>query len=180
MSIISSWINSTLYPDENTVNLESSKLLDISNALSNLKRNISTLAHENNSSSTIENIARNIAERIPTMVVVGTQSSGKSSVLNKIMRFPILPTGSMMVTRTPISIELRTNDSNEPEVVEIGEYRDGVWNCNSRINVDSAVVGGSVEKSKVDKIRRALEKLLILLLVIKKCCGHSYKCKSKT
>ena len=29
-----------------------------------------------------------------------------------------------MVTRTPISIELRTNDSNEPEIVEIGEYRE--------------------------------------------------------
>ena len=43
---------------------------------------------------------------IPRIVVVGTQSSGKTSVLNGIIGLPILPTGSTITTRTPIHIEL--------------------------------------------------------------------------
>ena len=38
---------------------------------------------------------------IPNIVVVGTQSSGKSSVLNSLIGMDILPTGKQMVTRTP-------------------------------------------------------------------------------
>ena len=37
---------------------------------------------------------------------MGTQSSGKSSVLNSIMSMDILPTGKNMVTRTPLDIRL--------------------------------------------------------------------------
>lgn len=43
---------------------------------------------------------------LPKLVVVGTQSSGKSSVLNSIMAMDILPTGKNMVTRTPLNIQL--------------------------------------------------------------------------
>ena len=39
---------------------------------------------------------------IPKMVVIGTQSSGKSSVLNRILRMDLLPVGRQMVTRTPL------------------------------------------------------------------------------
>lgn len=38
----------------------------------------------------------------PQLVVVGTQSSGKSSVLNSLIQSDILPTGQNMVTRTPL------------------------------------------------------------------------------
>jgi len=43
---------------------------------------------------------------IPRIVVVGTQSSGKTSVLSGIIGLPILPTGSTIITRPPIHIEL--------------------------------------------------------------------------
>ena len=43
---------------------------------------------------------------VPRLVVVGTQSAGKTSVLNGIIGIPILPTGTQITTRTPIHIEL--------------------------------------------------------------------------
>ena len=43
---------------------------------------------------------------IPKLVVVGSQSSGKSSILNSILGMDILPTGSNMVTRGPLQLEL--------------------------------------------------------------------------
>lgn len=161
MSLISSWINNTLYSVDTKPDMDSSKLLDISNALSNLKRTLNVLQNEEfekkENVETIEQIAKGIGERIPTMIVVGTQSSGKSSVLNKIMKFPILPTGSMMVTRTPISIELRTNtDRGENEYVEIGEYREGKWYSNGKIIVNTEQEYDINEK--VEKIKRGLEK----------------------
>jgi len=48
----------------------------------------------------------------PRMVVVGTQSSGKSSVLNGIMGIEILPTGKDMVTRSPLVLELQNADDS--------------------------------------------------------------------
>ena len=44
--------------------------------------------------------------KVPKIVVVGSQSSGKSSLLNSILSFEILPTGKNMVTRTPLNLEL--------------------------------------------------------------------------
>jgi len=43
---------------------------------------------------------------VPRLVVVGTQSSGKSSLLNGIMAADILPLGEQMVTRAPLSLQL--------------------------------------------------------------------------
>ena len=43
---------------------------------------------------------------IPRLVVVGSQSSGKSSLLNSILGMDILPTGNNMVTRAPLQLEL--------------------------------------------------------------------------
>ena len=61
-------------------------------------------------SSCISNLDNNIIDT-PSMVVVGTQSSGKSSVLNSIMRMDLLPTGSVMTTRCPIILNLRHNSN---------------------------------------------------------------------
>ena len=68
----------------------------------------------------------------PQLVVVGTQSSGKSSVLNNIIQWDILPTGQNMVTRTPLQIELiptpRDENSTGPEsTLHLGEWIDGTW-----------------------------------------------------
>jgi GTP-binding protein EngB required for normal cell division len=53
----------------------------------------------------------------PRVVVMGTQSTGKSSVLNNIIGFDVLPTGKNMVTRTPISIHLIRSECKYPKLV---------------------------------------------------------------
>jgi len=60
--------------------------------------------------------------KLPRLVVVGSQSSGKSSVLNSIITMNILPTGSEMVTRTPLSMELSPILNPNESSIEFGEY----------------------------------------------------------
>jgi GTP-binding protein EngB required for normal cell division len=60
--------------------------------------------------------------KLPRLVVVGSQSSGKSSVLNSIITMNILPTGSEMVTRTPLQLELSPIQSSAQSSIEFGEY----------------------------------------------------------
>jgi len=63
---------------------------------------------------------------VPRLVVVGGQSSGKSSLLNSILGMDILPTGSNMVTRSPLQIELiQTNQVNT--IATFGNYVNGSW-----------------------------------------------------
>jgi replication fork clamp-binding protein CrfC len=72
---------------------------------------------------------RNILQRIgqsntlslPSIVVIGSQSSGKSSVLEALVGHEFLPKGSNMVTRRPIELTLvNTPDST----AEYGEFPD--------------------------------------------------------
>lgn len=51
------------------------------------------------------------------LVVVGEQSSGKSSVLNNIIGFNVLPTNKDIVTRTPIPIKLINSDNQYPKLM---------------------------------------------------------------
>ncbi|KAG9288312.1 hypothetical protein G9A89_021343 [Geosiphon pyriformis] len=51
-------------------------------------------------------IDHNEALRLPSIVVIGSQSSGKSSVLEAIVGHEFLPKGSNMVTRRPIELTL--------------------------------------------------------------------------
>ena len=53
---------------------------------------------------------------LPQIVVVGGQSSGKSSLLNGIMSADILPLGEQMVTRCPLHLQL----VNAPEMRAAG------------------------------------------------------------
>ncbi|KAI1215023.1 dynamin family protein [Annulohypoxylon truncatum] len=58
---------------------------------------------------------------LPSIVVIGSQSSGKSSVLEAIVGHEFLPKGSNMVTRRPIELTLiNTPDSD----AEFGEFPD--------------------------------------------------------
>lgn len=60
---------------------------------------------------------------IPTCVIVGSQSSGKSTVLNKLIGRKILPVGnSKMVTRTPVQIAL--HKSNDDKII-VSYFKDG-------------------------------------------------------
>lgn len=63
--------------------------------------------------------------QVPKVVVVGTQSSGKSSFLNKVIGLDLLPTGRDMVTRAPLKLEMRR--STGAAQAEFGRYDGGQW-----------------------------------------------------
>lgn len=62
---------------------------------------------------------------IPRLVMTGTQSSGKSSIVNRIIGMHILPVGDNMVTRTPINIRLATVVNSNECIASIYIYKDG-------------------------------------------------------
>lgn len=61
---------------------------------------------------------------LPQVVVVGSQSSGKSSVLENIVGRDFLPRGTGIVTRRPLILQLVhvENDTNSVELAEFGEF----------------------------------------------------------
>lgn len=73
---------------------------------------------------------------LPQLVVIGTQSSGKSSILNRLMNIDLLPTGSSMVTRTPLNLCLHKVTS-EPikSWVEFKQFDAGTWTTYQRIDL---------------------------------------------
>ncbi|KAF8876751.1 hypothetical protein BD779DRAFT_1559697 [Infundibulicybe gibba] len=63
------------------------------------------------------------ALKLPSIVVIGSQSSGKSSVLEAIVGHEFLPKGNNMVTRRPIELTLiHTPRTTGQDVVEYGEF----------------------------------------------------------
>ena len=69
--------------------------------------------------SLLQTIGRSESLTLPSIVVVGSQSSGKSSVLEAIVGHEFLPKGSNMVTRRPIELTL----VNTPKAhAEYGEF----------------------------------------------------------
>ena len=61
----------------------------------------------------------------PEIIVVGTQSSAKSSLLNSIMGLNILPTASKMCSKNPTRIELLYNPNSS--LIQIGQYENGIF-----------------------------------------------------
>lgn len=57
-------------------------------------------------------------ESLPSVAVVGGQSSGKSSVLESIVGRDFLPRGSGIVTRRPLVLQLHKTDEGTPEYAE--------------------------------------------------------------
>lgn len=69
----------------------------------------------------LQKVGKSSTLTLPSIVVIGSQSSGKSSVLESIVGHEFLPKGSNMVTRRPIELTLvNTPSSNE----EFGEFPD--------------------------------------------------------
>jgi len=62
---------------------------------------------------------------IPRLVMTGTQSSGKSSIVNRIIGMNMLPIGDNMVTRTPINIRLNTVSNLNECIASIYIYLNG-------------------------------------------------------
>ncbi|KAK4238902.1 P-loop containing nucleoside triphosphate hydrolase protein [Achaetomium macrosporum] len=69
----------------------------------------------------LQKIGQSSTVTLPSIVVIGSQSSGKSSVLEAIVGHEFLPKGSNMITRRPIELTL----VNDPEArVDYGEFPD--------------------------------------------------------
>ena len=69
--------------------------------------------------SVLQTVGQSNALTLPSIVVIGSQSSGKSSVLEAIVGHEFLPKGSNMVTRRPIELTL----VNTPDAqAEYGEF----------------------------------------------------------
>ena len=69
---------------------------------------------------------------VPRLVVVGSQSSGKSSLLNGILSFDLLPTDKNMCTRTPLHLELIPKENSE-NIAEFGRYVGGDWESSDKL-----------------------------------------------
>ncbi|KAI0951006.1 hypothetical protein AcW1_008164 [Taiwanofungus camphoratus] len=73
--------------------------------------------------SMLLSIDQSDALKLPSIVVIGSQSSGKSSVLEAIVGHEFLPKGNNMVTRRPIELTLiHTPATNGKEPEEYGEF----------------------------------------------------------
>lgn len=107
------------FSNENNVikNLANNEVINIANELNGLFSETTDINHKIN---------------LPKIAVVGTQSSGKSSVLNAIMSMDILPTGKNMVTRTPLDIRLHKNNLNSAWI-ELGNYGTSGWICEKKV-----------------------------------------------
>ena len=71
--------------------------------------------------SILQKVGQSSSLTLPSIVVIGSQSSGKSSVLEAIVGHEFLPKGTNMVTRRPIELTLvNTPESKE----EYGEFPD--------------------------------------------------------
>lgn len=65
-----------------------------------------------------DNTFSSLWEALPTVAVVGGQSSGKSSVLESIVGRDFLPRGSGIVTRRPLVLQLHKTDDGSQEYAE--------------------------------------------------------------
>ncbi|KAK2813411.1 hypothetical protein FQN50_000727 [Emmonsiellopsis sp. PD_5] len=66
----------------------------------------------------LQRIGQSGALTLPSIVVIGSQSSGKSSVLEAIVGHEFLPKGSNMVTRRPIELTLVNTPNSQAEYGE--------------------------------------------------------------
>ena len=95
--------------DNSLTKINDSEIFKITNVLNNISNDHSI---ENNL-------------KIPSLVMIGSQSSGKSTLLNRILNMDMLPTGGKMVTRTPLNMEL-INTKGE-FYAEFGTFSNNIW-----------------------------------------------------
>jgi len=95
--------------------------------------------------------------RIPQMVTVGSQSSGKSSVINNILSMDLLPTGKNMVTRTPLRLELLQTETTDGRVEFGGYSEEAAWVVEYSVTITLPVPNGK----EIGRIREKIEQLTI-------------------
>ncbi|GME69501.1 unnamed protein product [[Candida] boidinii] len=91
-------------------NTEEEELLE--DAMLNLTRQMIEIR------SILLNVSGSTSLKLPSIVVIGSQSSGKSSVLEAVVGQEFLPKGSNMVTRRPIELTLVNDTHLAAEVAE--------------------------------------------------------------
>jgi len=73
---------------------------------------------------------------IPQLVTCGSQSAGKSSVINSILCLDILPTDSKMCSRCPVKLELTYHDSTSI-LIHIGSYKYSLFQSFKNFDLES-------------------------------------------
>jgi len=94
--------NSALNSNQDDFMMLTKQLIEVRNILKTVNQNCSAL-------------------QLPSIVVIGSQSSGKSSVLEAIVGHEFLPKGNNMVTRRPIELTLVHTPNAEEEYGEFPE-----------------------------------------------------------
>jgi hypothetical protein len=123
---------SDIVPYEIVYSPTEKKILQFVNSTNELLEQITS--HEISKNMNIRQI------NIPRLVMTGTQSSGKSSIVNKIIGMNILPIGDNMVTRTPINIRLNSVVNANECIATIYIYRNGIKETIYSVEVDKLIV----------------------------------------
>lgn len=113
--------------------ISNKELITINTTLKNIK-------NELNIDTTIET---------PNLVVVGSQSSGKSTLINRMLGLDVIPIGSKMETRTPINIELIPNSKL---FIEFGHYKDLKW-----IKTKTFIINDIKNENEIVKIQNEIK-----------------------
>ena len=136
-----------IWNSQNTklTNLTESKIIEVGKVINDISKD--------------KDLDLNISNKnlCPSLVVVGSQSSGKSSVLNGILSMDILPTGSSMVTRTPLNLNLIQTETDM--FAEFGKYNNGCWIPTKSINLTNPLpLKEEVKQIHIEIQRQTLEK----------------------
>ena len=118
-----------------------------------IKINNSDIFKITNILNSIDSISTKI--NIPSLVMIGSQSSGKSSLINKLLNMDLLPTGSKMVTRTPLNLQLINTKKNF--YAEFGSIDNNKWTQLNRINLTSP----KPTLDELENIKNYIKKLTI-------------------
>lgn len=109
--------------------LSDSKIISIATDINNIFSDVN-----------IDNHKSAINLKLSQIIMMGTQSSGKSSALNSIIGMDIAPTGKTMTTRTPIEFNMSKIDKNSQGYIEFGFYDDiGTWNKEQIYNITTPI-----------------------------------------
>ena len=136
-----------IWNSQNTklTNLTESKIIEVGKVINDISKD--------------KDLDLNISNKnlCPSLVVVGSQSSGKSSVLNGILSMDILPTGSSMVTRTPLNLNLIQTETDM--FAEFGKYNNGCWIPTKSIKLTNPLpLKEEVKQIHIEIQRQTLEK----------------------
>lgn len=87
---------------------------------------------------------------IPRIVMVGAQSSGKSSFVNRLIGYEIMPTGHNMVTKTPVYVRLyHTKNGNDYVTISTSDSEN--QNVLANINLEA----GDSKELMLNEFKRA-------------------------